>query len=232
VPYLTGKDVLAVINRDYILRVAERLGRELSIILGLRKRDRHEEALIYIDDVLLSSTGLTSRFIDTLSEEMLLRALSPLGSAHIDLSRWLSVAVLLKAEGDVYEDLGNSNASYYRYLKSLYLFLSVLKREPVDTDPHLAGMLHELLQQLSDYELPVTIKRQLFWYYEYKGQYAKAEDTLFEIADMSSETAELYAQGQAFYQRLLTKNDADLIAGHFSRDEIQEGMEKLQQVQF
>ena len=51
-----------MINKDYILRLAEQLGRTLAIILGLRKYNQQEEALIYIDSVLLKTTGMTSRF--------------------------------------------------------------------------------------------------------------------------------------------------------------------------
>src|SRR5579864_1066132 len=74
----------SLINKDYILRLAERIGRELSILLGLRKRDEIEEGLITTDNLLMSSTGLTSRFINALSEEMLLQSLSPLGRPNIE----------------------------------------------------------------------------------------------------------------------------------------------------
>ena len=46
-----------MINKDYILRLAERLGRELAILVGLRKREKYQEALIYIDDLLLRVSG-------------------------------------------------------------------------------------------------------------------------------------------------------------------------------
>ncbi len=217
-----------MINKDYILRLAERIGRELSILLRLRQRKKPEEALIYIDDLLLNTTGLTSRFINSLSEEMLLRTLSPLDAVRIDLSRWLTVAACLKVEGDIYEEMGQSSESYYRYLKSLFLFLEALKREPIEEYPPFATNIQELLQKLSDYELPMTLKHQLFWYYEYKGQYGRAEDVFFEMQETSSADQELRSKGLAFYQRLQTKSDADLHAGNFSREEIREGIEKLQ----
>jgi hypothetical protein len=217
-----------MINKDYILRLAERIGRELSIFLRLRQRDNHEETLIYIDDQLLNTTGMTSSFINSLSEEMLLRALTPLGAAHVDLSRWLIVAAWLKIEGDVYEEMGKNGESYYRYLKSLFLFLETLKREPIDEQPLFATEIQELLTKLSDYELPITLKSRLFWYYEYKGQYAKAEDILCEIQEIAPDDQEFNALGKTFYQRLQMKSEIDLHAGNFSHEEVLEGLEKLQ----
>ena len=86
-----------MINKDYILRLAEQIGRSLAIILGLRKYNQQEEALIYIDSVLLKTTGMTSRFINSLSEEMLLQIFSPMGILNVESCLW--TATLLKAEG-------------------------------------------------------------------------------------------------------------------------------------
>jgi hypothetical protein len=102
-----------MINKDYILRLAEQLGRTLAILLRLRERNQHEEALIYIDDLFLKYLGLTSRLINSLSEEKLLQTLSPMGAVNIHACLW--AAVLLKGEGDIYEAQENSTESYYRY---------------------------------------------------------------------------------------------------------------------
>ncbi len=112
-----------MVNKDYILRIAERLGRELSILLGLRERDKHEEALIYIDDLLLTMVGLSSRFINSLSEETLLQILSPLGVLNINSCLW--IAAMIKAEGDIYAELQQESEAYYRYKKALHLYLTL-----------------------------------------------------------------------------------------------------------
>jgi hypothetical protein len=214
-----------LINKDYILRLAERMGRELAILLGLRKREKYQEALIYIDDLLLRMSGFTSRSINALSEEMLLKALSPLGILNVEIC--LYIATILKTEGQVYEDQANFNESYYRYCKSLFLFLTALRYEPIEDDTQFSTEIRELLVKLDDYELPNNLKQQLFRYYEYSGQYAKAEDTLFELLETHLVDQEMQAQGIEFYKRLLTKSDADLLMGQFSRAEVYEGMAQL-----
>ena len=45
--------------------MAERFGRYLAIIIGLRQSNKNEEALIYIDDLFLQTTGLTTGFINS-----------------------------------------------------------------------------------------------------------------------------------------------------------------------
>ena len=136
---------------------------------------------------------------------------------------------MLKAEGQIYEDQGNTNESYYRYLKSLHLFLTALHNEPIEDHTQFSTEIRELLVKLEDYELPNNLKKQLFWHYEYSGQYAKAEDTLFELLEIHPADQEIRAQGIAFYKRLLAKSDADLLVGHFSRLEVHEGIAQLQQ---
>jgi len=223
---LNGQGI-SLINKDYILRLAERMGRELAILLGLCKREKYQEALIYIDDLVLRMSGFTSRSINALSEDLLLKALSPLGILNVEACLW--IAIMLKAEGQIYEDQANLNESYYRYLKSLHLFLTALHHEPIEDHTQFSTEIRQLLVKLEDYELPNNLKKQLFWYYEYSGQYAKAEDTLFELLEIHPVDQEIRAQGIAFYKRLLAKSDIDLLAGHFSQTEVYEGIDHLQQ---
>ncbi len=214
-----------MINKDYILRMAEKFGRALAIILRLRQYNKHEEALIYADDLLLQMTGLTSSFINSVSEDMLIQAISPLGMLNVEKCLW--IAVLLKAEGEVYEAMGTSNESYYRYLKSLNLYLLALFQEVTMQDTELQSDIDELINKLVDYQLPVATLEKLFRYYEYSGAYDKAEDMLFEIVEESQGNAGYIGMGTAFYNRLLSKSDAELQRGNLAREEVQEGSAQL-----
>ncbi|HTK12041.1 MAG TPA: DUF6483 family protein [Ktedonobacteraceae bacterium] len=216
-----------MINKDYILRIAERLGREISILLGLRQRNKQEEALIYIDDLLLNTVGFTSRFLNSLTEETLLQMLSPLGVLNINACLW--IAAMLKVEGEIYTEQQQESEAYYRSLKSLHLYLTALTQEPGILQSDIAGQINELLKMLVDYELPIATQTLLFRYYEYNGQYARAEDTLFGLLETSPVNQELYVQGLGFYQRLQQKSSQDLVAGNFSREEVEEGLSELQQ---
>jgi hypothetical protein len=219
------QEIIIMINKDYILRLVEKFGRYLAIILQLRQYNRYEEALIYIDDLLLKTTGFTSRFINSLSEEMLLKTFSPLGTLNVEACLW--TALLLKAEGEIYEDQQNTDESYYRYLKALHLMLAALLHEPVAADTDFYATASELLTRLADYELPVATQSLLFAYYEHSGQYAKAEDTLFEMLETGGADQNTIERGAAFYRRLLARSESDLAAGNFSREEAEEGLAQM-----
>jgi len=215
-----------MVNKDYILRLAERFGRALAILFHLRQRNQHEEALINIDELFLQSVGLTTHFINSASEEMLLKMISPLGTLNLEKCLW--IAVLLKEEGDIYAEMGKPDEGYYRHIKALFFFLEAALHEKQSKDLNVPASIEDILQKLEEFELPIHLKSKLFRYFEMMGSYSKAEDMLFEIVESDEPAAQqLLTPGKEFYQRLLKKNDADLQMGGLSRQEVEEGMERL-----
>jgi hypothetical protein len=228
--------------------MAERLGREIAILLGLRDRNQIEEGIIAIDELLVRSTGLTSRFINSLPEDTLIKALSPLGALNTEALIW--VAALLKTEGILYERLvqqdrstststpessngstqGKEAAYYYRYVKSLYLFLEALQHEPALMETQYMEDIKELLLRLETYELPANLTPKIMRYYEHIGSYAKVEDILTEHLETYPNDTQILGASYEFYERLQRKNTGDLETGNFSRAEIQEGIDHLEAV--
>jgi len=221
-----------MVNKDYILRLAEHFGRALAIIIGLRQRNQFEESLYAIDEMLLRTTGFTSGLINTTSEEMLLNLLAPLGKLNVEKCLW--IIVLLNEEGESYLALERPDDGYYRYLKSLNLTLELLLRGYDVRDIELVAFAETLLDKLADYEIPAQTREKLSQCYEQAGWYARAEDVLFEMIEDESipddETRYIATYGKAFYQRLLGKSDADLQAGNLSRAEVQEGLTALEKI--
>jgi hypothetical protein len=217
-----------MINKDYILRIAERFGRELAILLHLRQRNQFEEALIRVDDLYLNSLGLTIGFVNSISEEVLLTLISPLGALDSEKCVW--VAILLKVEGDIYDDQDKSDEAYYRYLKSLFFYIEVSLHNTDLDGLNIVQEIENILDKLEEYELPLKTKNQLFRYYERMGHYDKAEDMLFEIARAKADDYHMLAPGTIFYERLLQKTHSDLAAGNLSREEAKEGLVELQEM--
>jgi Family of unknown function (DUF6483) len=217
-----------MINKDYILRIAEQLGRELSILVGLRKRNKQEEELIAIDNFFLKYIGMTSRFINSLSDEMLLQTLAPLGKLNIESALW--IGSLLHEEGDIYADYGNETESYYRYCKALFLLLEAFYQEHIPDDTIFLATIQDLSDKLSVYQIPMHLQRKVFRYYEQRGMYARAENLLFETLEQTPDES-LFADGNAFYQRLSLKSEIDLQAGDLSHEEVEESQAQLTQLQ-
>ncbi|MHB8595373.1 MAG: DUF6483 family protein [Ktedonobacteraceae bacterium] len=217
-----------MINKDFILRMVERFGRELSILLHLRERNQFDEALIHIDDLYLNSLGLTIGFVNSISEEVLFTLISPLGA--LDSEKCLWVAMLLNIEGDIYDDQDKNDEAFYRYVKSLYFYIEVVLHTPNLDSLDVVNEIENLLNKLEEYELPLKTKSQLFRYYERMGHYDKAEDLLFDIAEAKAESYSMLTPGTTFYERLLQKSHDDLAAGNFSREEAKEGLTALQEM--
>ena len=218
-----------MVNKDYILRLAERFGRELAMLLHLRQRNQHEEALINIDDLFLRSVGLTTHFINSASEDMLLKMISPLGTLNLEKCLW--IAVLLKEEGDIYAEMGKDDESYYRHVKALFFFLEAGLFEKESKDLGVPEAITDLLHKLEEFELSLSMKTKLFRYFEMTGNYRQAENMLYEIVESDEPSAhEMITPGKEFYLRLLKKSDTDLQLGGLSQQAVEKGLEHLTQL--
>ena len=216
-------------QRDYILRLAEEIGRAFAQILYHKQIKDYAGALNFIDEQYRQTLGIGAGFIHSAPEDTILAMLTSLGTLNTEKC-WL-LATLLKVEGEIYEEQGNEDESYYCYLKSLNLFLEVLlldhKISGVDYVPELEGVLFKL----HDYELPTKTEMKLLQYYENTGRFAQAGDLLFEMLNTGTPDKAVIERGIAFYSRLKKKSDMVLSAGNFSRVEAEEGLARLKKLQ-
>jgi len=158
-----------MLQKDYILRVAEDVGRALAQIIYHKEIRDYQGALSLIDELFKQSMGMGSSFIHAVYEETLLSMFILLGI--LDLEKALIVATLLKTEGNIYKDQGNADAAYYSYLKSLNLFLEILLRDDNLHDLQCSPEIEDLLDKLEEYELPPNTRRFLSQYYEQRRRF-------------------------------------------------------------
>jgi hypothetical protein len=143
-------------QRDYILRIAEEFGSALAQILYYKQIKDYAAAHKLIDEQSKQIFGMGIGFMRSVPEETLLSMLTSFGS--LDTEKCWLLALLLKAEGDIYEEQGNASESYYSYVRSLDLFLEVLSLETDSRAKSLVPEIDELLSRLSDYELPIRTR--------------------------------------------------------------------------
>lgn len=215
-------------QRDYILRIAEEFGRALAQVLYNRQIKDYAAAHKLIDEQCKQAFGMGIGFIRSVPEETLLSMLTSFDT--LDTEKCWLLAILLKAEGDIYQDQGNASESYYSYIRSLNLILEVLLLDTTNNGKGVVPELEDLLSRLSDYELPIRTKFLLFRYFDYAHEYARAEDLLFEMLEASGPDEDILARGTSFYQQLLRKSDATLSAGNFSREKVEEGLARLERM--
>ncbi len=150
-------------QKDYILRIAEDVGRALAQIIYHKEIQDYQGALSLIDELFKQTVGAGSGLIHAISEETLLAMLTLYGVLNIEKA--LLIATLLKTEGDIYEHQGNADAAYESYLKSLNLFLEILLQDDNLHDLRVSSAVEDLLGKLDAYELPSKTRQILFRLY-------------------------------------------------------------------
>jgi hypothetical protein len=75
--------------------------------------------------------------------------------------------------------------------------------------------------------LPLETQARLMQHYERTGEFAKAEDALFQMLEMEPENAPLLELGISFYRRLESQSDARLNDGNLPRAEVEAGLADL-----
>lgn len=209
-------------ERDYILRMFSMLGRALARILFFRETKSFDAALLEIDNTGRSLLGLNTDTIERLPTEGLK---SVLGSdPALVQSKLYTAGVLLKEKGEILELKDTEADSAGIFLKSLRLMTEEMKGiEEVDGKKAIST-IDTVIGRLKEYDLPPDMKRRLVEYFEYSGRYDKSEDVIFEIVEQEPG---FLPEAIAFYERLLSKSDAELEKGHLPRNEINEALEDL-----
>jgi hypothetical protein len=143
---------------------------------------------------------------------------------RFDVEKCVAAAELLRMAADVKYAQQDEPSAYHCRVTSLSLFLELLQREAGTLPNEYYETVERLISELSVYELPVGLVRKVLRYHELRGRLDLAENILYEL--MEREPGVL-AEGVDFYGRLQAKSDDELAKGGLSRNEVEEGLERL-----
>ncbi len=216
-------------KQDFLMRLLEQLQGVLPYILDLTKTGDYAEAHAVVDQAVREVAGVSTAGLARLADREILAGLRRDQTLAWDEKAYF-LAVLLKEDAAVYEKQADEPRAFRRNLKALHLFIRLFL-ESEDGAEHTA-VIRELLGKLDDYVLPGASYALILRYYETAGDYARAEDVLFtwweNEAEMCAPDAPSAAEaGAAFYERILQKSDAELIAGNLPRAEAEAGRAEL-----
>ena len=209
-------------QRDYFMRMIQQMTEAIGQIMQLRKEHKQEEGLLLLDELLEKHFHLSRKLISSLSDEDLVKVVSRNGM--IDAEQLQAIALLLKQEALLQNDLGRERESYGSAIRSLRLFLrlSIMKAEPIAGE--INGQIEELCSVLKPYELPLSAKRLLLEWHEAEGRYDQVENIMYELIEDSAMPA---ADAAVIYRRLLELDDMQLEAGGLPREEALQGLKEL-----
>ncbi len=133
-------------------------------------------------------------------------------------------------KADLGEAQGRTQQSYNDNLKALNLFLGVALLENKNFTAKYRYSLDNLIHQMKSFSLPEETLYSLFLYNEQQGQFAKAEDLLYELKERKADRTlniQWTDEAECFYKRLLEKTEEELEAGNLPRPEIEDALRKL-----
>jgi tetratricopeptide (TPR) repeat protein len=204
------------------MRQIEQAAQALARILQAAKGGRRGEALGMFEEAYKPLVGVSGRVVAALDEQQLLTLMTS-GSAPDP--RRIGVAVeLLIAEADLQAEEGQQQLAAANYRRALGLaayLASHLGRLP---DRELARKLADRAGTLA---LTPGQRLHLARLHEALGQYADAEDIVFDILDDDPDATEAVDHGIGLYQRLLALSDDELEAGNLPRDEVRAALTEL-----
>jgi hypothetical protein len=209
-----------MIRQDYFIRMVQELTHALARVQFLRRREEYEQALHEIDRVFKQFWEINPQQPLSLSD--LIAACSQEDDSVAE--KMVSLADLLKEQGDLLALQKKSSESQQSYALSLGLYLETLRTSVVSMD--LIQKAEHLIEQTEGARLPAEVLKRLLSYYEARGMLAKAEDVLFDWLDTADPNAPV--GGLAFYDRQAAKTDEELRRGELPRDEVEAGRTEVQ----
>ena len=226
-----GMQRMSLVQRDYILRIFEQMGQVVAVVIGLKKNGEPAEAMNVMNGSLQGLVGFDMDVIERLGADDLVQMvrLSRSGSAsaaEMVPGQLAVIAGLLAEAAGIYEIQGDPGLADAARIKALHLYLVILTEERLAHDVATGGVA-PILEELSEYALPFELTVLLWRYHEQIGDYARAEDCLFELLEEYGVTETVVPHGVAFYQRLLARSDSELASGGLPRDEVEAGLREL-----
>jgi len=205
------------------MRLIEQMIAVLARILFNKEIRNYDQALVEIDNALKAMFGWGTDFTTTLSAGDLLARLETVEGQYWE--KCLVAAELINEEAQVFAlKNGHSPMITDLYYKAfIFYFNAVQNAGDYPVGPY-KYKLEQLAALLAQEDLPEH-KSRLCEYYEWCGNYARAEDIFFEL--LETDRASIIPHLNAFYQRLLTKSDAQLVKGNLPRHEVQDGILEL-----
>ncbi|MWC30065.1 DUF6483 family protein [Paenibacillus sp. MMS18-CY102] len=235
-----------MLQRDYMMRMIAGMTEALGQMMGLRRQQKHEEALSLSGDLLEKLLRIRPELARRLSAEDLIDMLGQRGTADPDDIR--ALGLLMGAEADTLEELGREAEANVLRGKALHMHLAAELEEQAHKHALSEELLASggaeriigehakqeradeaapLLAKLAGVRLPARTGKLAADGYERRGRYDKAEDLWYAMLEDGDARVE---EAAAFYERLEQRSDEQLIAGGLPRDEVLLGIAGLERM--
>jgi hypothetical protein len=212
-------------REDYIVRAIEQaaraVGRLMARLFQLKDAAVIEEGLAEARREMGKLLGRDGAVTDAFTASELIAILRPIVS--LDPARVGCIAVLLASQGTLCDRRDGAGAGDGHRAKALALLFEVKTVRGTFSTSEERTVFDELLASVDPADLPAESQERLLSYHESAGNYAAAEDLLFEMCEDDDLRPRAAAWGVAFFERMSARTDDDLARGGLSREDVEEG---------
>ena len=209
-----------MLQRDYLMRMTEMLTAVLAKVLFNKETKNYEEAEKEIETAAKTIVGLDLRIINILNPQDIIQLMK---TSDLYAGRCLVSAELLKEYADVHELNGKDNSSII--LKSLHLYIEAILSKELPEPEKYYSKINELISFIAESDLQDDLNFKIIDYYEFSGQYSKAEDMIFELIENNNK--DIIDRSVSFYKKLLHRTDEELESGNLSREEVNDALDEI-----
>jgi tetratricopeptide (TPR) repeat protein len=216
-----------VIRRDYLLRQLEQFAVVLAKLAGLGKAGKWDEASSVTGSQFRAVAGAGADELLKMSDTDLIARMAEGDTTYGVQEKISMLARLFKERGDILRAQGKIEESDACYLKGLHLVLDAIADDPTSPRPDFVPSVESFVIALHDSPLSLETNVMLMRHYEQLQDYARAEDSLFNMLDAEPGNPGLVDFGIGFYERLLRLDDEALELGNLPRAEVNAGLGEL-----
>jgi hypothetical protein len=215
-----------MIRQDYILRLVQEMVQVLARVVFLKSRREYEQAMREINEALRALDGTDGQGTSALLPEEWIALCQKHESGASGLT--IATADLLRFKGELLSEQGRLAEAHDSRVAALALFLEAILAGQTFVSVELLEKVERLVEETADGPRTTAVWLRLVHYFEARDKLALAEDALF--AWLESGDVNAIAEGFSFYDRLLTKTDAELERGGLPRNEVEQGRVDLQRL--
>ncbi|OPJ62407.1 DUF6483 family protein [Clostridium oryzae] len=217
-----------MIKNDILTEKLKELSRVLTTILDYTNKDEIIKSWDTLNKAYRKLMGINSSMAINLSYSDLMKFIGAYESP--ETVNLVVTGKLLKVHAYLCSIQGDEVSALSQSVKSAEILINALLSDFETAIDLCLDDIDEIINVISEYEIPLDCKYLIFKYYEAITRFDKAEDYLFEMREQNKESDFIKEEGEKFYEKLLTLPETVLEKGNLPIDEVKDSLESFRKI--
>jgi len=213
-------------QKDYIKRSFSFIQATLARLRGVALEGDAEVAREEITDAYSRVFGIPLSLLSLSPTSDIVDLLST--NEGDDAERILSLAELLKMDGEIYQKEGDVEEAQWRFDLSLELLIASVEVSNQPAADKILDPFEPIVRFSIQNQTSLELLAALYALYREAGNYGLAKDLIVAFTETDGGKSEGIDEGTAFLSDLLSRADEELERGNITRQEIEDALETLE----